>query len=115
MAAVFVSHASADGARVEDTVALLRDRGLVSGTEIVTDQVLATGVSIRDTVRKAIEDASSIVVLWTDAAAQSANVNYELGMADALGKPIVLVNLDGPHRIPRDLNNVQVVDLHPAT
>jgi hypothetical protein len=81
----------------------------------VTDQVLQPGVSIRDTVRKAIEDASSIVVLWTEAAARSANVNYELGMADALGKPIVLVNLDGPHRIPSDLNNVQVVDLHPAT
>ena len=115
MGSVFVSHAAPDGARVQDTLALLRDRGVVTGTEVVTDQALRPGVSLRDTVRKAIEDASSIVVLWTDAAAQSANVNYELGMADALGKPIVIVQLDGLHRFPRDLGNVQVVDLHPAT
>ena len=114
MAGVFVSYDSRDAARVEDMLALLRDRGLVSGTDVVTDQSLEPGVSLRDTVRKAIQDASSIVVMWTEAAAQSANVNYGLGMADALGKPIVLVNLDGPHRILRDLNNVQVVDLHPA-
>jgi hypothetical protein len=114
MAGVFVSYDSRDAARVEDMLALLRDRGLVSGTDVVTDQSLEPGVSLRDTVRKAIQDASSIVVMWTEAAAQSANVNYELGMADAVGKPIVLVNLDGPHRILRDLNNVQVVDLHPA-
>ena len=115
MASVFVSYALSDSARVQHTLALLRDRGLVSGMDVVTDQALEKGASMRDTVRKAIEDATSIVVLWTDAAAQSANVYYELGMADALGKPIVLVNLDGPHRIPRELSNVQVVDLHPAT
>jgi len=115
VASVFVSHASPDGAMVRATLALLRDRGLLSETDIVTDQALALGASIRDTVRKPIEDASSIVVLWTEAAAQSANVYYELGMADALGKPIVLVNLEGPQPILHDLNNVQAVDLHPAT
>jgi len=115
MASVFVSHAARDGARVAGTLSLLRDRGLVSGTDIVTDQGLEPGLSMRDTVRKAIEDAASIVVLWNDAAARSANVNYELGMADALGKPILIVNLDGPHSIPDELSNVRVVDLHPAT
>ena len=115
MASVFVSHASRDGVRVADTLSLLRGRGLVNGTEIVTDQGLEPGLSIRDSVRKAIQDAASIVVLWSDAAAQSANVNYEIGMADALEKPILIVNLDGLHSIPPGLANAQVVDLHPAT
>jgi hypothetical protein len=114
VASVFVSFASRDSERVSDTLAELRERGLVTGTDVVTDQVFVPGSSLRGTLRKAIQDASSIVVLWTEAAAQSANVNYEIGMADALGKPIMIVDLDGRRRVPADLGNVQVVDLHSA-
>jgi hypothetical protein len=111
----FVSCSGQDAIRVADVWAMLKARGFVSGDAWMSDDQLRPGDDYAESIRKAIGDAPTVVVLWTESAARSPYVNYELGMADALEKPILIVDLDGRARIPGELSNVQIVDFHPAT
>ena len=60
--------------------------------------------------KTAIASASKVILLWTDAGSKSDWVNYEAGMADALGKPIVVVIPEGsPAELPENLKDAQIV------
>lgn len=115
MPRVFVSYARQDAERVSDIWAKLKSEGLVSGASWMADEQLGPEENYAESIRRAIGDAPRVVVLWTEAAARSPYVNYELGMADALEKPILVVDLDGREPVPSEISNVQVIDLHPAT
>jgi hypothetical protein len=66
--------------------------------------------SQRDHVKRTIEEASKVIVIWGDAGASSQWVNYEIGLADALEKPIIAVlPKQGGVALPGNLQNVQVV------
>ena len=63
-------------------------------------------------LREAIENASKFVVVWSDAAYTSEWVNYETGMAEALGKPILVVVPKGEtSRVPGNLKETQVIEI----
>ncbi len=112
---VFVSYASQDRRRVQKVLKALRSRGLFDDPSTVTidaSSVMIPGSSIRGALRKAIESANNVIVLWTPQAARSEWVNYELGMATAFGKPITLVMPDeGAPDVPPNLGDMQVVKL----
>ena len=114
MANVFVAYAGVDRPQIDDIWSKLLARGLVSGLPWVADQAIVPGESFADAIKRAMEESSSVVVLWSDHAARSSYVGYELGMAQALGKPILIVDLGSDLPPPAELGPVQVVDLQPS-
>ena len=91
---IFLSYAHQDqaiAARVEDH---LRKHGLVTtaDVEILDPQTgIQAGGDIREMIKAQIMAASRVVIITSPSSAQSQWVNYEIGMASALGKPIVAI------------------------
>jgi hypothetical protein len=111
---VFISYADRDKSRVRKVIGELKLRGVLSERDKVIDAkgLLVPGSNARDQVQKAIEDASKVIVIWSGAGAESAWVNYEAGMAEALGKPIFVVLGKGERSgLPIDLSDTQVIEL----
>ena len=52
---------------------------------------LVVGMDIRRSIKVAIEAASTIVIISSESADASPWVNYEIGLADAMGKDLVIV------------------------
>jgi TIR domain len=111
---VFLSYASDDKPRIRKVLDQLKARGILSPHDKVVDTpaILVPGSSWRGQVREAIENASKFVVLWSDAAHTSDWVNYETGMAEALGKPILVVVPKGETpRVSENLKETQVIEI----
>jgi hypothetical protein len=111
---VFISYARSDEAYKKQTIEKLQSLGLIRGEDetFMDDYAIAAGTSWRDALKSSINAVSTVVVLWSKAASQSSNVNYEVGMADALGKRIIVVlPEDEAVPIPSELQNVQIVKL----
>jgi len=53
------------------------------------------GEDIRRAIRDQIKSADMVVIITSESSVESQWVNYEAGMADALGKPIVVVGRRG--------------------
>src|SRR5712691_5542650 len=90
---VFISYAMDDKPRIKKVIEELKTGQIIEeGDKIVdTSDIFVPGSSLRTQVRKAIEAASKVVVVWSGAGAESDWVNYETGMAEALAKPILVV------------------------
>ncbi len=111
---IFISYAMGDRPRLKTVISELKARGVVGESDKITEPhaVFIPGSSIRGALREAIQAASKVVVVWSGAAAESQWVNYEAGMAEALGKPIVVVVPKGEARqIPAGLSDIQVIEL----
>jgi hypothetical protein len=99
---------------VEHVLKYLRSRHFLSTSDNVFYDLydFAAGEDFREATREAIDGADTVFVIWSSAAAASKWVNYELGMADALGKDLVVVV---PHRqpgqIPANLQDAKIVEL----
>jgi TIR domain len=87
---VFLSYAAIDRHRVELAIAQLPGVGMTDSLE----SELRPGDDVRAIIRDRVRSANEVVVFWSEAAATSQWVQYELGMADALDKPITIVQLD---------------------
>ena len=77
------------------------------------DQVdIAAGASLSGEVRKAISSATTMVVLVSSSSASSEGVQFELGVAEALNKPIVPVLIPGEsmEAVPEHLKHLQIID-----
>jgi hypothetical protein len=113
---VFISATGRDLSRERKRVKeLLAKQFAGRDVEIFDASNLATSVNIRRAIRKAIEDAAQFVIIWNGRAAESAFVNYEIGMAEALGKPIVVVVPKGDRSsIPDYLAENTVLELEDA-
>jgi hypothetical protein len=114
---VFLSYAANDKYRVEKVMRELKSRGVVSANDTVTEnsEISAPGSSLRGAVRKAIEASSKVVVFWSAAGGKSDWVNYEIGMADALGKPILIVASKGEiSSLPNTLQGNEIIELEDA-
>ena len=68
------------------------------------DEVFGSG-KIMDQVWRGIRDAKILIAELTT---RNANVYYELGLAHALGKPVVLVAADG-EGVPFDVHHIRVI------
>ena len=99
---VFVSYASQDTSMVAKTLEKLRKWKVLSiDDEIFIDRKgISAGESFREATRAAIGAADTVLVIWSPAAVESKWVNYELGMADALGKELVIVAPRGMDQKP---------------
>ena len=112
---VFISYARADARRLDGIVQSLMERGLMKeGDRILREEDLPVKHgALRDQVREQIQSASKLIVIWGIASANSQWVNYEIGLADALGKPIIVVipSKSDVVALPANLQNVQVIKL----
>ena len=111
---VFLSYASRDAKKLQKVLDQLISRGILSSQDKVIDTsaIAVPGSSMRGQVREAIENASKFVVVLNDTALTSEWVNYETGMADALGKPIlVFVPKGETSRVPRNLKETEIIEM----
>jgi hypothetical protein len=106
---VFLSYSSQDRHLVEPVIAQLPGLRMTDSLE----SELRPGDDVRAIIRDRVQSANEVVVFWSEAAATSQYVQYELGMADALDKPIIIVQLDQTKpELPAHLLNkvVQLAD-----
>lgn len=112
---IFLSHAIPDKEKVASIAEKLQQRWSHDKEQVViVDPVNETPVSedLRKRIRQGIQDSDEVVVVWTTATAAHGLVNYELGMADALGKPIVVVTPDkSAPELPGRIRVSQVIRL----
>jgi hypothetical protein len=95
---VFLSFAASDRDRVEPALSKLQQPDLAevhfsSDSDAWTVE-FQPGDDFRASIRDRVQSANQVVVFWSAEAAASHWVQYELGMADALDKPITIVQLD---------------------
>jgi hypothetical protein len=81
MGQVFLSYSSLDRALAVQVAARLTERGI----SIWYDDALQTGTAYRSAIRRAIDSASVVCVLWTTAASQSAWVKDEAATGNRRG------------------------------
>lgn len=111
---VFISYSIKDKPRLERVIGELKYRGILGDqVDIIDDRHdLDMGSDWSDQLRKAIEDSSKVIVIWSGASAASPWVNYEAGMADALGKPMVFVIPKGERaQLPTALMHNQIIEV----
>jgi len=85
MSKVFISHAAADREKAAVVAQSLAERGY----DVSFDAVPVTA-NWATSIKRALEEASAVVMILTSNSASNANVNFELGMAAALSKPIII-------------------------
>ena len=111
---IFISYAFKDEKNVDVALRELQKRGIISEEENFLDPIAetASGFDLRESIKIRIEAASKIMILWTENSANSQYVNYEAGMAIALGKPIfVVIPEESNVEIPNYLADMQVFRL----
>lgn len=96
---IFVSYSHGDRKYLDGLEKVLKEHGVVEGDEIsIIDpfsQSFSAGEDIREVIKKQIQSASKVVVIYTSNTESSQWVNYEVGMADALDKPVIVVGARG--------------------
>jgi hypothetical protein len=111
---IFISYSRQDRDKIPEALAILREQALRGEEDLVlvdSSTEFEAGDDIRSTIRQNIEKTDLVVVLWTESSATSSWVNYEAGMADALGKKIIVLQLDeNPPELPINLKDMQVVN-----
>ena len=112
MTVVFLSHSQRDAGLAADIAGELRKHGV----EPFVDLELARGEDFRRAIKSAIRRADGFVVIVTSPEAlPSSWTSYELGMAETLGKPI-LVLLSHNHsagQLPADFSGLPIVAFDP--
>lgn len=96
---VFLSYATNDSAFAELVKAKIKDwlpHHNVEAIEFSSAQPeLAAGADIRQSIKSAIQEANTVVVISSKSSDLSPWVNYEVGLADALGKELLIVEQNG--------------------
>lgn len=115
---IFLSYAKQDRRLVGVVQRALRKKGIVERDDTVIvgpHQQLRRGMTnVRKTIKEQIGSASTVVIIVSDHSANSVWVNYEAGMAAALGKPIVLIGKKGSGKATtafKALGNVQSIEI----
>lgn len=114
MQRVFLSHGARDAHLAAAIVRELRKHG-IEAFDIFESPALAD--DFRKTIKSAIRRADGFVlILGAPESASSTWASYELGMAEALGKPILLL-LSHNHaasQLPADMTGLAIVSFDPA-
>jgi len=95
---VFISYAHQDRAFVETLKTRLGDilAEPVQALDVLDVQSsVGPGENIRDAIQSAMREASTVVIVSSPASDSSQWVSYEAGLADALGKDVVIVGRRG--------------------
>lgn len=111
---IYLSYARTDASQIPLLLRKLEAMELIGPDDtVVSDKDLESGhASLREGVRRQIQSASKVVIFWSRSSASSQWVNYELGLADALGKTVIPVvrHADLPS-LPPQLQEWQAVVL----
>ena len=111
---VYLSYARADTPRIPLLLQKLEAMDLIGPNDVVVSvKDLEHGhASLREGVRRQIQSASKVVIVWSQSSASSQWVNYELGLADAFGKVIIpVVRRTELSTLPPQLQDWQAVVL----
>lgn len=112
---VFLSYAWQDRDRINMALQKLRETHVaeLDHPHDISDPLplAEPGQDFRAEIRKQMQAASVVVVLWTKQAATSDWVQYEVGMADALEKPVVVVAEESAPQLPASIAASEVVTL----
>ncbi|MGH9927971.1 MAG: toll/interleukin-1 receptor domain-containing protein [Pyrinomonadaceae bacterium] len=113
---IFLSYAHEDRDLVKGVLGTLRKHRIVTGNDVVIldPHDFVPGTDVRTMIRDQINSASKVVIIATDHSANSEWVNYEAGMATALGKPIVVMGRKGSGKtasLISALGNVQSIEI----
>jgi nucleotide-binding universal stress UspA family protein len=117
---VFVSYTHQDREVLHKVEKLLERHGIVKGGDVeIVDPVkeLKVGDDIRRAIRDQIKSADIVVIVTSESKVESQWVNYEAGMADALGKPIVVVGRKGIGKssLLANLADAKVIEIEDAS
>jgi hypothetical protein len=112
---VFISYTKGDLPLVQSALRWLRGSDLRSAEIDDPFNWSIRGEDVRSIIRDKIQQADTVVLVWSESAAKSAWVWYEVGMAQALGVPIrVLSAGDSRTKLPAGLAESEVVRLEPV-
>jgi hypothetical protein len=112
---VFLSYARADWPLVQSAMRRLRNSDLRSAKIDDPADWSATADDPRSALSEKIRQADTFILVWSDRAAQSPWVQYELGIANALGLPIRVFRAgETSIALPAELADAQVVELEVA-
>jgi hypothetical protein len=95
---IFLSYAQQDRAIADRVQEHLRDYGIISALDaVIVDprKGIEAGDSIRAAIRRQMVTANKVVMIISPNSAGSLWVNYEAGMASALGKPVYVIARPG--------------------
>ena len=96
---VFVSYVHQDREFAENVIHALAAKGHFAPGTVFSDlQHISAGEDVSRQVRSEIEAADAVVLVMSEHAATSPWINYEAGLADALGKKILVVGAKGSER-----------------
>lgn len=112
---IFLSYAQQDREIAERIEGYLREHGIVTTPEAEffdPQKGIQAGDNIREILKSEITASSRVVIITSPNSAQSQWVNYEAGMASALGKPIVVVGVGGVgNKFLQALGDVQTIEI----
>ncbi|HLV36296.1 MAG TPA: toll/interleukin-1 receptor domain-containing protein [Spirillospora sp.] len=104
---VFIAYSHRQRALAQQLYELL----ISHGKAVFYDQKLKAGASWRQTIQKALDDATHVLVIWTSDAAQSDEVEREVSYALAERKVIVPVLSKDIPRLPYHLHGLHYIVL----
>ena len=114
---IFVSYSHEDRKYLEGLKEVLQEHGIVEGDEVsIIDPfsgVISVGEDIREAIKREIQSSSKVVIIHTSNTSSSQWVNYEVGMADALDKPIIVVGTRGSGKttLLSSLKHIQMIEV----
>jgi hypothetical protein len=112
---VFMSYSIEDRPLLASAVKWLRESELRSAEIDDPAEWGAAGTDVRTIIGAKMRQADALVLLWSDRAAKSAWVQYEVGMAQALGVPIRVLLASGSRaKLPLGLAKTKVFQLAPV-
>lgn len=112
---VFLSHSMTEQPLVRSAMLWLQSSPLRSAEVEDPATWNVSSLEPRKVIREKIGQADAVLLIWSDAAPESAWVNYEIGMAQALDVPIFVLLAGGaPSKLPADLAGHQVGNLDPV-
>ena len=92
MKKVFVSYANQDRQKVSTLLSQLRNLSLEGWLDTAD---LTTGEAVGPAIRDAIRQAAGVIVLLSPQSASNKWIQFEIGAAEALGKLIIPVIVEG--------------------
>ena len=113
MSRVFVSYSMADKEDISSVIRRVTKRvPELEGAEVWDPSTgLSVGDDFRAEVKKQIQAADVMLLVWSKNSATSPWVNYEVGMADAQEKRIVVALEPGSPPLPGILSAYQAIEL----
>jgi len=106
---IFISYSKQDAQLAKSVIASMTERQRRPVT--VDDPVRLPDIEQdpRRVIGEALRKADSLLVVWSNQAAKSSWVHYEIGMAEALGLPIrVFIAAGTDAKLPGNLSNSEI-------